>query len=151
VSTCASLTPTNPGICGTVTDADADFVEAVRAAVSVTLKFAAGRVTGGVYVVGAPLAVDVGDTVPHGTDEQVRVHVTSPPEPVLIVAVNCCVDPGCTVTLAGEMLIGGGGAVTLLLPLPPHPKLATVAPSRVSTPDIRFLKVTRTSLRRTIS
>jgi hypothetical protein len=43
--------------------------------------------------------------------------------------------------------------VTLLLLLPTHPKLAetTVAPSRVSTPDIRFLKVTRTSLRRTIS
>ena len=86
--------------------------------------------------------MDFGETVPQGIEEQVNVHVTLPPESELIVAVNCCVDPGSTVTPEGEMLIAGGGGVVLPLELwPPHPKLAATnaAPSRVAGRGFRLL------------
>jgi hypothetical protein len=61
-------------------------------------------VAGGVYVVGAPLAVSVGKTVPHGAGEHATVQVTpwcagSP----TTVAVSWAVAP--TVTLAGGGLM----------------------------------------------
>jgi hypothetical protein len=71
--------------------------------------------------------------------------VTFPPEPELIVAVNCCVDPACTVTPDGEIEIASGGGALTPEPLPPHPKVAvtTLVQSRVSTLGVRFLQVTQ--------
>jgi hypothetical protein len=84
-------------------------------------------------VVAAPLAVAVGETVPHGVGEQDTVQVTPLfAGSLMTVAVNCAVAPACTVPVFGvtETPIAGGGVE--LIP-PPHPKLL---PTRTRTPII---------------
>lgn len=67
-----------------------------------------------------PLALVVGETVPHGELEHWTDHVTplfagSP----VTVAVNCAEAPGCTVTLAGitEIIKFDVGTVTVAEPI----------------------------------
>jgi hypothetical protein len=56
---------------------EADCVaSATEVAVIVTITSLAGGVLGAVYVVGIPLAVEVGETVPHGVGEHDTLHVT---------------------------------------------------------------------------
>jgi len=64
-------------IVGTVTTADVE-TAGLRAdvAVTVTCKASTGAVAGAVYFVAVPLAVLVGDIVPHGAGEQVTDHIT---------------------------------------------------------------------------
>ena len=64
-------------------------VSVTDVAVTVTLKSLGGR-PGAVYVTAAPLALEVGDTLPQGVGEQATAHVT-PPLLVSLptVAVNC--------------------------------------------------------------
>jgi hypothetical protein len=53
-------------------------------------------------VVATPLAVVVGETVPHGVGEQDTVQVTPLfAESLVTVAVNCDVAPACTVAVLG--------------------------------------------------
>ena len=65
-------------------------------------------------MVGNPLAVAVGATVPHGAlgqdTDQMTPLVT---EPFVIVAVNCAVELGCIVAESGDTVteIGGGELV----------------------------------------
>jgi hypothetical protein len=89
VNSCVTFTPISAdvgeteiegGVGTTVSEADADLVmSATEVAVTVTVAFA-GTVDGGVYVVGASLAVLVGATVPHAGEHAeppcVRVQVT---------------------------------------------------------------------------
>ncbi len=64
-------------IAKTVTVAEAKFVEsATEAAVRATLRLLDGAAEGAVYFVAAPLAVDVGETEPHGAVEQETLHLT---------------------------------------------------------------------------
>ena len=65
-------------------------------------------------MVGTPLAVAVGETVPHGSLGQDTDHVTPwVTEPFVIVAVNCAVELGCIVAESGDTVteIGGGELV----------------------------------------
>jgi hypothetical protein len=55
-----------------------------------------------VYVVGVPLGVAAGETLPHCAAEQITVHVTPlPAESLLTVAVNCAVRLGGRVAVEG--------------------------------------------------
>jgi hypothetical protein len=142
--TVAELGETETVIAGTVTVmvAEADFdVSATEVAVIVTVKPADGGLVGAVYVVADPLAVAVGETVPHGDAEQVTVQVTPLfDESLVTVAVICAVAPACrVVTLAEtEALI----AEVELVP-PPHPKLpaAMSVTNNIATSDAQFLGV----------
>ena len=76
-------------------------------------------------MVGTPLAVAVGETVPHGAlgqdTDQMTPLVT---EPFMMVAVNCAVELGCIVAESGETVtkIGGGE----LVPEPQAERIAAV-------------------------
>jgi len=92
-------------------------------------------------VVGVPLGVVVGETVPHWAVEQDTLQVT----PLLVaslatVAVNCAVAPVSTVAVAPETetLMGGGG-----LEEPPHPELptATTTAITIAVSGIHFFEV----------
>lgn len=87
---------------GTVTFAVNDLVVSVtEVAVMLTAKSLAGG-AGAVYVVAAPLAVDVGETPPQGAGEQDTVHVTPASAKSLpTVALNCAVDVARTVAVGG--------------------------------------------------
>jgi hypothetical protein len=81
-------------------------------AVNVTARSLAGGLLGAVYVVGEPLGVTVGDTVPQGEVEQERVQVT----PLLLaslarVAVNGAVAPASRVAESGAMVTATDGTV----------------------------------------
>jgi hypothetical protein len=83
---------------------EADFVlSANEVATIVTVIWLAGGVLGAVYVVAAPLAVVVGETVPHGAEEQLTLHVTPMFEESLI---TCAVTP--TVPPASNVLLLSG-------------------------------------------
>jgi len=101
---------------GIVIVTEADFVaSATDAAVSVTVRLLASEL-GGVYVVVAPLAVEFGETLPHGAAEQETVHVTPTfAESFMTIAANCAVAPSSTVALVSESEI-------LMAPLPPEPE-----------------------------
>lgn len=134
---------------GTVTLASFDFVESLTdAAVRVTVTWAVWE-AGGVNVVGCPLGVDVGDTLPHGGAEHDTVQLTPLlAESLVTVAVNCAVAPTSTVAevLESETLIGGGGGADAP---PPQPKLmaAKTPVSSVAIADARFSRriTTRTT------
>lgn len=139
----AELGATITVIAGTVTvmAADADFdVSANEVAVIVTVKPADGGLLGAVYVVADPLAVAVGETVPHDDTEQATVQVTPLFDESLVrVAVICAEAPACSVvTLAEtETLIGAGEFVPLL-----HPKLPAAMSVTNNVPsDAQFLAV----------
>lgn len=117
---------------GTVIATDANFVvSATEVAVRLTIKVTPGG-PGAVYVIGAPLAVMLGDTTPHVAPLQVMAQDTPFPDgSFLTVAVNCVVASGGTVNAASERetLMGGGGGGTLTEP--PQPELlATIAATR---------------------
>jgi len=71
-------------------------------------------------VVAAPLAVAVGETVPHGAAEHDTIQVTPLfVESLATVAVNWAVAPAWTVAVGGVTeteTTGGGGALLLLQP-----------------------------------
>jgi hypothetical protein len=84
-------------------------MSATEVTVIVTVRSLAGGAGGAVYVVGAPLAVLVGETEPHCDTEHETIHVTPLlAESFLTVAVNCTVPPALTVAETKEraMLIG---------------------------------------------
>ena len=86
-----------------------------------------------------PLAVEVGETEPHGAVGQETLHVTPLfAESLTTVAVNCWVVPACTVAEAGdtETAMGAGGVAAVCSP-PPHPKLLSVKakPTRMLASD----------------
>jgi hypothetical protein len=95
--------------------------------------------------VAAPLAVDVGETVPQGAVEQVTLQVTPLfAESLATVAVNCCVVLACPVAEAGETetemeAAGFAGGVAAICCPPPHPKLlrAKAKPTRIPASDKR--------------
>jgi hypothetical protein len=96
-------------------------------------------------VVATPLAVAVGDTVPHADAEQATAQVTPLfAASLATVAVICCVPLACTVAEAGETdtVMGGGGGVLTELPPPqakvPRPRTANTTHSRMGQ---RFLEV----------
>jgi hypothetical protein len=102
-------------IAGTVTDAVlAAPLLATEVAVNVTLTSLAGGVPGAVYVVATPLAVDVGETVPHGVGEQ-DTDQTTPKfaESFVTVAVNWPVPPNRTLAEPGSIETLIPGTVTL--------------------------------------
>jgi hypothetical protein len=143
-STCASFMPTKPGGGGTVKEAEADFVKSdTEVAVSLTLRLLAGSATGGVYIVGVPLGVDVGETLPQGMEEQDTVQVTPlAAGSSVTVAVTCWVEPGWTLAAPGEtetVRTGGGGGG--LVEPPPQPELAIASTTAVRIPrsGVRFL------------
>jgi hypothetical protein len=75
---------------------------ATEVAVMVTVKLAAGGVVGAVKVVATPLAVALGETVPHVAAEHDTDHITPLfAESFVTVAVNCAVAPACTVAVLG--------------------------------------------------
>ena len=85
---------------------------ATEVAVRVTDRSLGGGVLGAVYVVAAPLAVELGDTVPHGDAEHVTVQVT----PLLLtsfvrVAVKGAVEPASSVAEPGAMVTASDGTV----------------------------------------
>jgi hypothetical protein len=86
---------------GTVIVAEADFDPSVTdVAVSVTVSVLGGAVVGAAYVVGVPLAVDVGETLPQGAVEQETLQLTpSFAESFTTIAVNCAVAPAATVAV----------------------------------------------------
>jgi hypothetical protein len=102
-STVAEVGATETVVPGTVTLAELDTeVSATGLAVTTTDKSPAGRVPGAVYVVATPLAVAVGETVPHGAAEHDTVQVTPLfVESLATVAVNWAVVPAWTVAVGG--------------------------------------------------
>ncbi len=124
----------------------ADFVvSATEVALSVAVKSVVGG-AGGVYVVGAPLAVDFGETLPHCTTEQETAHVTPlSAESLLTVAVNCAVAPAWTLAVVAESetLMGGGGGGGLAEPPLLHPELLAAMPAEKSSPskDPRLVRI----------
>jgi len=111
---------TTMAIPGTLTIAAATFPLVTEVAVTETVK---SPKLGGVYVVGAPLGVAVGDTLPHDglftyAPETADMHEMLQVTPAfaascVTVAVNCAVFPGWTVADAGETdtLAGPSGTV----------------------------------------
>jgi len=101
-------------IAGTVIVAEAIAKELdTEVAVTVTVKSLGGG-AGAVYVVAAPLAVDVGATLPQGAVEQDTVHVT----PLLLespatVAVSCVVPVPATVVVEGTTVTPTEGIVSM--------------------------------------
>jgi hypothetical protein len=95
---------------GTVIVAKADFVGSLtEVATRLTVNWLVA-VAGGVYVVGMPVMVDVGETAPQAGAGQVTVQLTTVLDPPLVtVAVNCTVAPTSTVAVSfdSEMLMGG--------------------------------------------
>ena len=71
---CESIETVVPGTTRLI-EAEAAILD-TEVAVMETVKSPVGSVAGGVYVVGAPLAVSVGKTVPHGAGEHATVQVT---------------------------------------------------------------------------
>jgi hypothetical protein len=102
-----------PGTVMAAVPVAAEFV--ADAALSVSAKLPAGGMLGGVWVVGAPLAVMVGETLPQGATEQDTLQVTPPllgsPETA---AENCAAASNCTMAMAGvtETVIPGTVIVT---------------------------------------
>jgi hypothetical protein len=88
---------------GTVKIAEEDFVASVtEVAVTVTARLLAGAVPGAVYVTLSPLAVEVGDTVPHCAAEQLTVQFTPAlAGSKLTDALNCVVPPTWTAAVVG--------------------------------------------------
>jgi hypothetical protein len=88
---------------GTVTTAEADaMVLVTEVAVRVTCKSLSGGVVGAVYLLGAPLAVAVGESMPQGAAEHDTAQVTPWfAGSLLTVAVNCAVVPAVTVAGVG--------------------------------------------------
>ena len=85
-----------------VAEADAELL-ATEVAVMVTVKLLAGGAAGAVKAVATPLAVAVGETVPHGVGEHDTVHVTPWFAGSLVtVAVNLAVALACTAAVLGE-------------------------------------------------
>jgi len=92
-------------------------------------------------VVGVPLDVVVGETVPHCAAEQDTLQVTPLfAESLATVAVNCPVAPASTVAVVAETetLMDGGGPEEA-----PHPELATATTTAISigVSGIRFFEV----------
>jgi hypothetical protein len=88
----------------TVTFADAVFVGSV-AEVAVTVTWSGRLLVGAVYIVEAPLAVEVGETDPHDDVEQDTFHVTPRLlESFATVAVMVFVLPACKLADRGETL-----------------------------------------------
>jgi hypothetical protein len=106
-----------------VTTADADFVGSLSDA-AVTVTWLGGLLAGAVYVVEAPLAVELGETDPHDEVEHDTFHVTPCPfESFVTVAMIALLPPGSKLTDAGETLtlITRGGVDTL-----PHPQTPAI-------------------------
>ena len=101
---------------GTVMIADAALdPSATEAAVMVTVKLVEGGL-GAVYVVGTPLGVDAGETLPHCCVGHVTVQLTPlPAESPVTDAVSCAEVPGATVVLEGvtRTETGAGAGVEL--------------------------------------
>jgi hypothetical protein len=114
-------------IAGKVTLAEAVLLaSATDAATIVTVTSSAGAVLGALYVAGAPLAVDAGETLPHNAVGQNTDHLTPLlVESLVTVAVKLAVAPACTVATVcdSDTFMGGGGG----LAEPAHPvrELAT--------------------------
>jgi hypothetical protein len=96
---------------GTVTVKDAaDAPLLTEVAVNVTVRSAPSGVGGAVYVVGAPLAAAVGETVPQGSVLQDSVQVTPLfASSLTTVAVNCVEAPP-------ETLVLSLGAIDIAIP-----------------------------------
>ena len=90
---------------GTVTVAEAVlFVSLIEVATKVTVRLLAGGLFGAVYVADSPLAVVVGETLPHAVAEHVTAQVTPWfPGSFATVAVNCAPTATCTVAALGAM------------------------------------------------
>jgi hypothetical protein len=106
----------------TVIVAEADFdVSETELAVILTVKPPVGALGGAVNVVATPLAVEVGETEPHGALGQVTLHDTPMfVESLLTTAVILSVAPSDTIGEAAEtetLMTGGGGKIGP----PPHP------------------------------
>lgn len=106
-------------IAGTVITTDAALdPSATEVAVMVTVKLVEGTL-GAVYVVGTPVGVDAGETLPHCCAAHVTVQLTPlPAESPVTDAVSCTEVPGATVVLEGgvtttETGVGGGAGVEL--------------------------------------
>jgi len=79
--------------------------------------------------VDTPLAVVVGETVPHGAAEHETLHATPlAPESRVTVAVNGAVVPAGTIAVGGTTDTVTGGIVSEPLPPPPQPSMAIVKP-----------------------
>jgi hypothetical protein len=95
-------------------------------AVIVTFTLVAGSAAGAVYVVGWPLSVIDGETVPQGDGEHITLHVTPlfDGSPVTCAVIDT-LPPASTVPLPvnEEMVteMTGGGCRDALLPPPPQP------------------------------
>ena len=90
-------------IAGTVTAAVADApLNAAEAAVIVTARSLAGGVAGAVYVVEAPLAVDVGDNVPHGAGLQDTDQMT----PLLLASLVTAAESVCWLPATRDADVG---------------------------------------------
>jgi len=110
--------PGTAAVTVTVAEADAAAVPA-KVAVMVTTKLPSGCVDGAVNVVGTPLAVAAGETVPHRAFGQDTDHATPlVAEAFVTVAVNCAVELDCIVAELGETVseIGGGELAPELQP-----------------------------------
>jgi len=116
----------------------------IDVAVSVTLA-GAGSLTGAVYVIAAPDALESADNVPHDAPEQPepeRLQKTPAPAGSFVtVAVNCCVPNGaCTVAVPGDTateMLDPGVTVNVVDPvIPPEAAWIVVAPAEtaVATP-----------------
>jgi hypothetical protein len=112
-------TPTGGGAVTVIVAAAVLLVSVADLAVSVTTA-GEGTLTGAVYVIAVPDALDVADNVPHAAPEQpapLNVHVT----PLVCVsfvtvAVTLCVFPLCTDALVGFTdTPTGGGVVTVIV------------------------------------
>jgi hypothetical protein len=91
-------------------------------------------------VLGTPLAVAPGKTVPHELDEHETVHFT----PLALtsfttVAVNGITMPSSNVALvlSSERLIGSGAGGGGVADAPPHPKLAAARKAATNPPSTR--------------
>jgi len=118
-------------------------VSAADVAVTVTAESLIGGVLGAVYVVTAPLAVDLGDSEPQGGVGHDSVQVTPLfAESLDTVALICCVPLACIVADAGETatLMGGGGAEGLL-PQPTMP-IVKAATKKICGNDTRWKDMT---------
>ena len=102
----------------TVTVSDADFVlSATEVAVTVTVRFAVTG-AGGVYMVGAPLAVLAGLSVPQAVAEQVAIQSTPPlvgSFATVAVMERVCPSANACGVLGESVTKIGGGRVTLTL------------------------------------
>lgn len=71
-------------------------------------------------MVGEPLEVATGETLPHWAAEQLTLHII--PALLLMVAVNCAVRPGGTVAAVGATVATTGGTMEVVAQ-PPENKI----------------------------